>query len=44
MEAEAHDALEEHNTDGSWHFPMPATFVLHRDGVVRARHLDPSCH
>lgn len=29
------------NADGSWNLPLPATFVLDRDGVVRARHVDP---
>lgn len=35
-------ALDEHNADGSWNLPVPATFVLDRDGVVRARHVDPN--
>jgi peroxiredoxin len=35
-------ALDEHNADGSWNLPVPATFVLDRDGIVRARHLDPN--
>lgn len=35
-------ALDVHNADGSWHLPVPATFVLDRDGVVRARHVDPN--
>ena len=34
--------LEVHNADGSWHLPVPATFVLDRSGVVRARHVDPN--
>jgi peroxiredoxin len=34
-------ALDEHNADGSWNLPVPATFVLDRDGIVRARHVDP---
>ena len=29
------------NADGSWGLPVPATFVIDRDGVVRARHVDP---
>ena len=35
-------ALDVHNADGSWHLPVPATFVVDRDGVVRARHVDPN--
>jgi peroxiredoxin len=35
-------ALDEHNADGSWHLPVPATFVLDRAGVVQARHVDPN--
>lgn len=35
-------ALDEHNADGSWNLPVPATFVLDRDGTVRARHVDPN--
>lgn len=35
-------ALDDHNADGSWHLPVPATFVLDRTGVVWARHLDPN--
>ena len=35
-------ALDEHNADGSWNLPVPATFVLDRHGVVRARHVDPN--
>lgn len=27
------------NADGSWNLPVPATFVIDRDGVVRARHV-----
>lgn len=34
--------LEVHNADGSWYLPVPATFVLDRGGVVRARHVDPN--
>jgi peroxiredoxin len=33
--------LPEQNADGSWCLPVPATFVLDGDGVVRARHVDP---
>jgi peroxiredoxin len=35
-------ALDEHNADGSWNLPVPATFVLDQDGIVRARHVDPT--
>lgn len=35
-------ALDDHNADGSWHLPVPATFVLDHTGVVRARHVDPN--
>lgn len=35
-------ALDEHNPDGSWNLPVPATFVIDRRGVVRARHVDPN--
>lgn len=35
-------ALDDHNADGSWNLPVPATFVLDRRGVVRARHVDPN--
>lgn len=34
--------LTQHNADGSWHLPVPATFVLDPAGVVRARHVDPN--
>lgn len=34
--------LTRENADGSWRLPVPATFVLDRDGVVRARHVDPN--
>ena len=29
------------NADGTWNLPVPATFVIDTDGVVRARHVDP---
>ena len=35
-------ALDEHNADASWNLPVPATFVLDPDGIVRTRHLDPN--
>ena len=31
--------LRNHTADGSWHLPIPATFVIDRDGVVRAAHV-----
>jgi len=31
--------LRDHNADRSWHLPVPATFVIDRDGVVRAAHV-----
>jgi peroxiredoxin len=34
--------LTQHNADGTWHLPVPATFVLDTTGVVRARHVDPN--
>ena len=33
--------LPDLNADSSWDLPVPATFVLDRSGVVRARHVDP---
>jgi len=29
------------NADGTWNLPVPATYVIDRDGIVRARHVDP---
>jgi len=29
------------NGDGTWTLPMPARFVLHRDGVIHAADADP---
>ncbi len=34
-------SLEEHNADGSWNLPVPATFVIDTTGTVVARHVDP---
>lgn len=34
-------SLEEQNADGSWNLPVPATFVVARDGTIAARHVDP---
>jgi peroxiredoxin len=31
--------LRDHNADRSWRLPVPATFVIDRDGVVRAAHV-----
>jgi peroxiredoxin len=33
--------LPDMNPGGTWDLPVPATFVLDRDGTVRARHVDP---
>lgn len=34
-------ALTSANADSTWDLPVPATFVIDRDGVVRASHVDP---
>jgi peroxiredoxin len=31
--------LRQHTADGSWSLPVPATFVIDREGVVRAAHV-----
>ncbi len=31
--------VSEQNADGSWNLPVPATFVIDRDGIIRARHV-----
>jgi peroxiredoxin len=31
--------LRQHTADGTWSLPVPATFVIDRDGVIRAAHL-----
>lgn len=31
--------LRQHTADGSWHLPVPATFVIDRTGIVRAAHV-----
>ena len=36
-----HNDPRDRNADGSMNLPVPATFVIDRDGVVRARFLDP---
>jgi len=33
--------LEKYNGAGRWELPVPATYVLDRDGVVRAGEADP---
>jgi len=30
------------NANGSWSLPVPATFVIDVDGIVRSRHVDPN--
>lgn len=34
-------AVDQHNADGTWNLPVPATFVIDTDGIVRARYVDP---
>ena len=40
-----HDAfkldLEKFNADASWTLPMPARFIIDRDGIIRYAHADP---
>jgi peroxiredoxin len=31
--------LSAHTADGSWDLPIPATFVIDRGGIIRARHV-----
>jgi peroxiredoxin len=33
--------LDRYQDSGSWFLPIPATFVVNRDGTVVARHVDP---
>ena len=33
--------LEKYNGAGRWELPVPATYVLDRDGIVRAGEADP---
>jgi peroxiredoxin len=33
--------LPDYQGDGSWILPIPATFVVGRDGIIRARFIDP---
>lgn len=35
-------SLDAQNADGTWNLPVPATFILDRDGIVRARHVEPN--
>jgi len=32
--------LPEQNADGTWNLPVPATYVIDRSGIIRARHVD----
>ncbi len=34
-----HNDLSTHTADGSWDLPVPATFVIDRSGLVRARYV-----
>jgi peroxiredoxin len=34
-----HNDLSIHTADGSWDLPVPATFVIDRSGIVRARYV-----
>jgi peroxiredoxin len=34
-----HNDLSTHAADGSWNLPIPATFVIDRSGIVRARYV-----
>ena len=40
MLADGLDLARFHGND-MWFLPFPATFVVGRDGIVRARHVDP---
>ena len=31
--------ISRYNIDGSWRLPVPATFIIDRDGIVRRRHV-----
>jgi peroxiredoxin len=33
--------LRTHTADGSWRLPVPATFVIDREGSIRAAHVEP---
>ncbi len=32
--------LRQQNADGSWNLPVPGTFLIDRDGIIRARFVD----
>jgi peroxiredoxin len=34
-----HNDLSTHTADGSWDLPIPATFVIDRSGIIRARYV-----
>jgi hypothetical protein len=34
-----HNDLSTQTADGSWALPIPATFVIDRNGVIQARHV-----
>ncbi len=34
-------SLEQYNGDDSWQLPIPATYVVGQDGIVRFAYLDP---
>lgn len=36
---EFHNDLARRTADGSWNLPIPATFVIDRAGIIRARHV-----
>ncbi|MEZ5364907.1 MAG: hypothetical protein R2748_21895 [Bryobacterales bacterium] len=31
--------ISDRNADGSWNLPVPGTFVIDREGIVRRRHV-----
>jgi len=33
--------LPESQGNDSWFLPVPATFIVGRDGLIKARHVDP---
>ena len=33
--------IEPYNGNSTWTLPVPATFVIGRDGLVKARYIDP---
>jgi peroxiredoxin len=40
MLARGADPAESQGND-SWFLPVPATFIVGRDGIIKARHVDP---